>query len=730
MTPAEVVLAKLEGVRKTSNGWEALCPVHDDRRASLSVAVGDDERALLDCKVGCAAESVVEAIGLTMQDLFAPRNGSGRGRIVETYAYIDEHHETLYEVVRYEHKDFLQRRPDGNGGWIWKLGDARRVLYRLPDVTEAVKKGDPVFVVEGEKDVHSLETLGLVATTNPGGASKWRPEYSESLRGARVVIIPDNDEPGRKHGEDVARSLCGIAKAIQLVVLPDLPPRGDISEWLASGHNRDELAKIVNATRPWTAQAETEAQQQTEEAPEHNDPLSRTSDIANVRRFVTQHWEICRWLAERRRFVRYSPKSGVWLLDEVFDLWEGTVKSIYAEASDALDRNRRKQLAEWARQCENTRRFRDMLVGLQQLPDFSISVDEFDRDPFVINARNCLLDLRRGRLETREHRPDDYCFLQLGCTYDPHAVPETFLAALKRSLPDEDIRLAFQVIMGQALVAKPIQRLPFITGRGGQGKTTFAEAIARVFGSYAKTIDAATLAESHRNGAAPSPDIARLAGARLVMANDPKKNQHLAEGLVKNLTGGDTLTARYPYGRDLVEFVFHGTFVVRTNHLPRFDGGDYAMARRMLVIPFDVTIPAKERDEELPAKLEGESTGILNWLLEGAIAYLDAGLQLPKAVERATGAYIRSHDPLGRFVDERTKFDADGIVTNAELGETWQQWYEAEEGKLDHAPRSVPRTVRALKSELKRRFPQLENKRQSSDRGLKGLSLLSENAKG
>jgi putative DNA primase/helicase len=124
------------------------------------------------------------AAWLDFSDLFA-ENGNRRREAIATYPYVDENGELLFEAVRFEPKDFQQRRPDGAGGWICNLKGTTRVLYRLPKVREAIAAGEPVFVVEGEKDVHALEHAGLVATCNPMGAGKWRPEHSEALRGPR-----------------------------------------------------------------------------------------------------------------------------------------------------------------------------------------------------------------------------------------------------------------------------------------------------------------------------------------------------------------------------------------------------------------------------------------------------------------------------------------------------------------------------------------------------------------
>jgi hypothetical protein len=180
--------------------------------------------------------------------------GNGRRRIGATYRYTDESGTLLYEVVRYDPKDFRQRRPDGRGGWHWNLSGVRRVLYRLPELL-AADPGRPVFLVEGEKDADNLAALCLVATTGAMGAGKWRSEYAEALRGRHVCILPDNDEPGRKHAADVARQLQGVAASVKILQLPDLPPKGDVSDWLAAGGSKQALLELALRGDTWEVPA-------------------------------------------------------------------------------------------------------------------------------------------------------------------------------------------------------------------------------------------------------------------------------------------------------------------------------------------------------------------------------------------------------------------------------------------------------------------------------------------
>ena len=194
------VLGTLDGVRQTARGYEAFCPVHDDTKTRhLSIKEGDDGRVLLYChRCGANGEKVAEAIGLNLKDLFEQRNGGKQRREIAAYDYHGPDGKLLFQAVRYEPKGFSQRQPDGNGGWLWNLQGIEPVLYRLPEVIEAIRSGETIYLVEGEKDADRLVSLGLTATCNPMGAQKWQDSYSETLRGASVVIVPDADEPGRK----------------------------------------------------------------------------------------------------------------------------------------------------------------------------------------------------------------------------------------------------------------------------------------------------------------------------------------------------------------------------------------------------------------------------------------------------------------------------------------------------------------------------------------------------
>lgn len=199
-------IARALNARRSGAGWIAKCPAHDDKNPSLSIRDADG-KVLLHCHAGCTQGDVIDA--LKAHGVWQPER-TENSQIVAEYDYTDEQGSLLYQVVRYQPKDFKQRRPDGCGGWIWRKG-SRQVLYHLPEVLEA----PIVFVVEGERDVETLREYGFVATTNAGGAkAHWAPQFTEALRGREVILIPDNDAPGRKRVVNIARLTLLIMVAV------------------------------------------------------------------------------------------------------------------------------------------------------------------------------------------------------------------------------------------------------------------------------------------------------------------------------------------------------------------------------------------------------------------------------------------------------------------------------------------------------------------------------------
>ncbi|MCC6131408.1 MAG: AAA family ATPase [Acidobacteria bacterium] len=221
------------------------CPVCGGQGTHERPALSTHGEHGVKCHRGdCRPKDILAALG------FDPAGNMER-RLEAVYRYRNEAGETIFETVRLrDPKDFRQRHPRAGGGYSYSLNGCRRVPYRLPELIEAVKAGKTVYIPEGEKDCDSLSRIGLDATTNPMGACKWAPELSPYLKGANVVILPDNDHKGREHAQDVARKLSGIAKSIKILALPSLPEKGDVSDWIAAGGTREALEKMAGDVPP------------------------------------------------------------------------------------------------------------------------------------------------------------------------------------------------------------------------------------------------------------------------------------------------------------------------------------------------------------------------------------------------------------------------------------------------------------------------------------------------
>lgn len=243
----ETFLSHFFSLRKTSNGWQAKCPGHEDNKASLSIAV-KNEKILLYDHAGCTPETILETVGLKPKDLFlGTKTKAAKPTIIAVYDYTDEQENLLFQTVRFNPKDFRQRKPDDKDGWVWNLSGVRLVPYRLP----AIMKKPSIFIVEGEKDADNLWEIGIPATCNPMGAGKWREEWSKFFEGKEVFILPDRDEPGRKHAVDVGKKLYGHALRIKIIELPKIAYVKDVSDWLSYGGTKTDLLKLAKEAKEW-----------------------------------------------------------------------------------------------------------------------------------------------------------------------------------------------------------------------------------------------------------------------------------------------------------------------------------------------------------------------------------------------------------------------------------------------------------------------------------------------
>jgi P4 family phage/plasmid primase-like protien len=414
------------------------------------------------------------------------------------------------------------------------------------------------------------------------------------------------------------------------------------------------------------------------------------TDLGNAERFVAQHGEN----------VRYCYPWGKWLVwtgtrwqqdsnGRAHRLAKETVRRIYREAAAAEDEDARKALARHATKSEAEARIRAMLeLAKSEIP---VSPDELDADPWLLNCPNGTVDLRTG--EMRPHKRGDLLTKIAGAEYRTEITASTWEAFLERVLPSDKLRSFVQRSCGYSATADTSEQCMFINhGSGANGKSTFQEAIATALGDYATRTPTEMLL-AKRAGGIPN-DVARLKGARFVTASETEEGRRLAESLVKDLTGQDTISARFMRA-EWFDFKPTHKLWLSTNHKPEIRGTDTAIWRRIRLVPWTTVIPPKEQDHRLLDKLGAELSGILTWVVRGCSKWRQEGLKAPQEVRQATMEYRAEMDVLAAFIDECCIVSPRAEAKATPLYNVYKGWCESSSEK--------PETQRAFGSRLTER---------------------------
>lgn len=405
-------------------------------------------------------------------------------------------------------------------------------------------------------------------------------------------------------------------------------------------------------------------------------------DTGNARRFRDRY-------ADR---VRYNPTDKCWMV------WDGTrwkrddlaaVKGFADEMLDQMDKacfgirdtNSAGAMRRHVQKSRSSRSKEAFLKEAQHLPGIPMLPDQFDKNKGLLNVRNGILDLARRELEP--HDRERYITRMAQVDYDPLAKAPVWEAFIQ-SVTGGDAQLAeyLQVMVGYCLCGSTREQcMFFLYGDGANGKSTFLETLAKMLGDYCMNAQADTIASSHsRSSGAARSDVARLKGARFVTLEEGDQGAMLDEGLVKQMTGGNTITARFQYGK---EFEFRPEFKLleATNHLPKIRGTDVGIWRRIRLVPFTQRIPEDKQDMLLPQKLEAELPGILNWALGGLQKWLANsqggkrhGLPPCAAVDSAVNAYKQDQDRIAAFLADCTEPAEDSAVQASVLFRTYLNW--------------------------------------------------------
>lgn len=513
-----------------------------------------------------------------------------------------------------------------------------------------------------------------------------------------VILAQDADEAGERYVEQSRRGLAGCDVVVKRA---KLPPGKDIADILAKGSDPRAvvLERLIAGAEPvpaCTALVRVGAAALARQAPSGStvvpaateQPGLLTTDLANAERLVQAHFanlryvpgwgwrifdgqrwqhddsdQIMRWAKETA--LRHYETTRVRALTEFANLGQQatTDPRLALQFGEALQKHARRSL--------DAPRLRAAIDLAASEAAVIATPADFDRDPWLLNVLNGTLDLRTGQL--REHRHADLLTKVAPVVFDPAAACPTWCSFLGRVTAGNTLLVEFlQRWIGYCLTGDtPEHCLLVLFGVGANGKSTFLETVRALLGDYAAVAEFATFLEKKNDRVLN--DLARLAGARFVSASEIQACRRLDEALVKQVTGGDTIAARFLF-KEYFEFRPVFKLLLAANHKPQVQGQDEGIWRRLRMVPFSVTIPAAERDKDLPAKLRGELSGVLNWALEGCRAWQRQGLGEPPAVLEATAEYREEMDPLGPFLAACCVLGPSLRASASDLYIAYQQW--------------------------------------------------------
>lgn len=665
-------LGHLKGSKQHKTEIQGKCPFHKDDKPSFSANIETGQYYCHACGEKGNAFTFAQKRNIPLNTVpgsnpkFSRKSSSEKQkrRIVKTYDYVNENCRLLFQVCRYEPKDFRQRTPKSGGGWKYELGDVRRVLYNLPNVVKAFK----VIIVEGEKDADRLNALGYTATTCPMGSKKWRPEYNVSLKDKDVTLIPDNDEPGRAHAQDVKKQLEYVARSFRTIPLPKTMPEGtDISDFL-DRYGAKNFAILFNSPIPETFVEYLElCDKQLKDMP--------FTDKGNAQAICKLHGDNIRYDHTAEKWLIWDGNH--WQTDNDMAIKRIVLVTIQARRleADKLKKPTKEKLIMWCKKSESNPRINAAIDLAKSMLPIATNSEKFDQQSFLLGCANGVVDLKTGNL--LPGKPDQLLSLSTNVLYDLKANCPRWIQFVDEIFSsDAEMINFFQLAVGYSLTADTREQCFFILhGRGANGKSTCLDILHELLGEYADVTPSATFVSSRYDSARIPSDIAALYKKRFVIASEIKEKAYLNEERLKSLTGDEPIKARFMH-KDY--FKFTPTFKIwfAVNHKPNITDLTEGFWRRVRLIPFERQFPPELRDDALKEKLRAELPGILNWAIAGCLAWQKEGLKPPQKIIQASAEYRRESDVLRNFISECCIESEENRVSASQLFEAYKNWAE------------------------------------------------------
>ena len=681
---AQTIADKLEAKSSGPDSWMAKCPAHEDHKPSLSIKSTGD-KVLLKCFAGCTTDAVCAALGITVKDLFnKPATAPAQKKIVATYDYTDEAGALLYQVVRFDPKDFRQRKPDGKNGWDWKIGDTRRVLFRLPDVVNAIERDATIFICEGEKDCLALAGIGLCASCNAGGAEssptgkKWLPDYTAALSGASVVILPDRDAPGRLHAQIVATHLHGVAASVRIVELPDHNgrPVKDAADFVAAGGTTADIAGLVEGAELFTGAAPVADDDAGDTDPlvERFGPPQFTNGKGEVSGLNERYWAGLYATENKvlhdpdeRSFYIYNPSRGLWQIITQDAIREAVSTRIMVRSRDEDQPSLAKQIT--------TAKLKGIVSALSGIVEKRGAFQEKRR---IIHVRNGVVRFTPdGDVQFGGFDPDDFSRNQSPYEFDETAECPRFLAELIHPAVSADDADLIQRWAGLALFGYNLpQRFMVLDGTPGGGKGTLVKIIQSLVGienSYQLRTDCLN----------DRFEMYRYRGKTMLIGPDVAGDflMHKGASRLKVLVGGDPLSVEAKGSNQ--DFAMFGTFNIlitcNSRLQVRLDGDVGAWRRRLLIVRYE-NPPVQKRILDFERLLlREEGPGILRWALAGFVklqADFDelGDFRLTDAQRGRVESLLAESDSLPIFIRDRLVKITGGTITTGELMQRYSEF--------------------------------------------------------